>query len=150
MASLLSPIRYSVVYMEQLLLIMGASIFGLLGVLHFIYTFYTNKFSPYDSSATAAMQATSPRLTRDTTVWRAWIGFNASHSLGAVSFAAIYIPLTVSYFSVIQSSLWLSLLPVVVGTSYLVLAKLYWFKIPFVGIALALMCFVGAAWLING
>ena len=65
---------------EQVLLIAGASIFGVLGTLHLIFTFFTNKFDAYDSSVTEAMKNTSPVLTKDTTVWDAWIGFNASHS----------------------------------------------------------------------
>lgn len=88
--------------MEQVLIIIGASIFGVLGTIHLIYTFFTNKFEAYDSAVTEAMKATSPILTRETTVWNAWIGFNASHSLGAMLFASIYVPLTTSYFNVIQ------------------------------------------------
>ena len=41
------------------------------------------------------MKQTSPVLTKDTTVWDAWVGFNASHSIGAMLVAAFYIPLAV-------------------------------------------------------
>jgi len=135
--------------MEQVLIIIGASIFGVLGTIHLIYTFFTNKFEAYDSAVTEAMKATSPILTRETTVWNAWIGFNASHSLGAMLFASIYVPLTTSYFNVIQQSVWFSTLPVLIGLSYLALAKKYWFKIPFFGILISTVCFIGAAVLIN-
>lgn len=135
--------------MEQALIIIGASIFGVLGTIHLIYTFFTNKFEAYDSSVTEAMKASSPILTRETTVWNAWIGFNASHSLGAMLVAAIYIPLATSYYSVIQQSVWFSTLPVLIGLSYLALAKIYWFKIPFFGILVSTACFIGAAVLIN-
>jgi len=135
--------------MDQILLIIGASIFGLLGTAHLIYTFFTDKFSSLDPSVADAMKGTSPKLTRQTTMWRAWIGFNASHSLGAMFFAAIYIPLTLHHFDVVRGSLWFSLLPVVLSVCYLALAKLYWFKIPFVGIFTALICFALSAFLIN-
>ena len=135
--------------MEQFLLITGALIFGVLGAIHLLYTFFTNKFDARDSLVTRAMKRTSPVLTKETSMWRAWIGFNASHSLGAMLVAAVYIPLTVSYFSVIQQSLWFSLLPVLVGLSYLVLARAYWFKIPFLGVLISTLCFAGAATLIN-
>ena len=135
--------------MEKFLIIAGASIFGVLGTVHLIYTFFTSKFEAYDSSVTQAMKGSTPKLTRETSVWNAWVGFNASHSLGAMLVAGVYIPLTISYFNVLQQSLWFSNLPVLVGLSYLVLAKKYWFKIPFVGILLATLCFVGAAWIIN-
>ena len=135
--------------MDQILLIAGVSIFGALGAIHLIYTFFSEKFSPYDPAVATAMKGTSPRLTKETTMWRAWIGFNASHSLGAMLLAAVYIPLATFHFNVIQNSFWFSLLPIVVGIAYLFLAKMYWFKIPLVGILISLMCFTGSALLIN-
>ena len=135
--------------MAQFLLIIGASIFGVLGAIHLMYTFFTNKFEAQDSSVTEAMKGTSPILTKETSVWDAWVGFNASHSLGAMLVAAVYIPLTTSYFNVIQQSVWFSFLPTLVGLSYLVLAKKYWFRIPFFGVLISTLCFVGAAVLIN-
>lgn len=135
--------------MEKVLLVFGALIFGILGMIHLVYTFFTNKFHAIDASAMEAMKGTSPVLTKETTIWNAWIGFNASHSLGAMLFAAIYVPLTVHHFELIQHSVWFSLLPVIIGLSYLVLAKKYWFKIPFAGILIATVCFIGAAISIN-
>ena len=135
--------------MAQILLIIGASIFGILGTVHLLYTFFTNKFEAYDSTVTEAMKGTSPILTKETSVWNAWVGFNASHSLGAMLVAAVYIPLTTSYFYIIQQSAWFSSLPVLIGLSYLILAKKYWFKIPFFGVLISTICFAGAAVLVN-
>lgn len=135
--------------MAQILLVFGASVFGILGMVHLLYTFFTNKLDPYDSAVTEAMKGTSPILTKETSVWNAWVGFNASHSLGAMLVAAVYIPLSVSYFSIIQQSVWFSFLPVLIGLSYLVLAKNYWFRIPFFGVLISTVCFTGAAVLIN-
>ena len=135
--------------MEQVLIIVGASIFGVLGGIHLLYTFFTDKFGAYDSSVTEAMKSTSPILTRETSLWDAWIGFNASHSLGAMLVAGVYIPLAVSHMNIIQQSAWFSLLPVVIGFSYLALAKNYWFRIPLVGISISTACFVVAAVLIH-
>jgi len=135
--------------MANVLIVAGALIFGVLGSFHLFYTFFSNKFEAYDPSVSEAMKSTSPILTKETTLWRAWIGFNASHSLGAMVFAGIYIPLSLSHFGVIQASAWFSTLPVLVGLSYLMLAKKYWFKVPFVGILLATACFASAAILIN-
>ena len=135
--------------MAQVLIIIGASIFGVLGSIHLIYTFFTNKFEAYDPAVTEAMKATTPVLTKETTVWNAWVGFNASHSLGAMLVAGVYIPLSISYFNVIRELIWFSVLPVIIGLSYLVLAKKYWFKIPFFGILISTLCFIVAAVLIN-
>ena len=135
--------------MEQVLIIVGASIFGVLGAVHLIYTFFTNKFNAYDSSVTEAMKGTSPILTKETSVWNAWIGFNASHSLGVMLVAGVYIPLSVSYFDIVEQSIWFSTLPVIIGISYLALAKKYWFNIPLIGVSISTICFVLAAVLIN-
>jgi hypothetical protein len=135
--------------MEQVLMIIGASIIGVLGAIHLVYTFFTDKFNPYDTSVISAMDSTSPKLTKETTMWRAWVGFNASHSLGAMLLAATYIPLAGNHFERIENSIWFSVLPVAVGISYLTLAKKYWFKIPCVGVLVSLICFLISAWLVN-
>jgi len=135
--------------LEQVLLITGASIFGLLGLMHLLYTFFTHKFNAFDPAVTQAMKNTSPVLTKETSMWAAWVGFNASHSLGALLVAAFYIPMAASHMALIQQSLWFSLLPSITGVSYLILAKKYWFKIPFVGISISTICFVLAFVLIN-
>lgn len=134
--------------MEKLALMIGVSIFGVLGTVHLLYTFFSQKFAPYDASVKEAMLSTSPRLTKETTMWDAWVGFNASHSLGAILLPAIYIPLVIQHFSVIKDSIWLSVLPVFIGLAYLLLAKRYWFKVPFIGILISQLCFVVAAYLL--
>jgi len=133
---------------EQALLIFGATVFGLLGAVHLFYTFYTNKFDAREKSVTSAMRNSSPVLTKETTMWNAWIGFNASHSLGAIFVAAVYVPLAIYNMQVIRDSLWFTVLPVLIGFSYLVLAKKYWFKIPFIGISISTLCFTSATFLI--
>lgn len=134
---------------SQILFIIGASIFGVLGFVHLIYTFFTDKFNPYNPDVATAMKSTSPFLTKETSVWHAWVGFNASHSLGAIFFAAIYIPLAFSHIQFIANNSWFAVLPSVIGFSYLLLAKNYWFKIPFFSILLSTICFIGAFVLIN-
>lgn len=134
---------------EQILIIVGVIIFGVLGTIHLVYTFFTNKFDALDANVTKAMKNTSPILTKETTMWDAWIGFNASHSFGAMLVAAFYIPLVLTNMQVIRETAWFSILPVVVGVLYLALAKRYWFKIPYIGILVSTACFIGAAVLIN-
>lgn len=134
---------------EQILLIVGATIFGVLGSIHLLYTIYTNKFNARDETVTNGMKNTSPVLTKETTMWKAWIGFNASHSLGAMLVTAFYVPLAVTNMPAIRENVWFSILPVIIGLCYLILAKKYWFKIPFIGISISTTCFLGAALLIN-
>jgi hypothetical protein len=131
--------------LEQILLIVGASIFGLLGTVHLIYTFFTDKFQTRDRAVGEAMKNTSPVLTGRTTVWRAWIGFNASHSLGAMVFSAFYLLLATEYMAVIRAAPAFSWLAAINGLAYLALAKAYWFRTPLVGIGIATICFLVAA-----
>jgi len=132
----------------QILIILGASVVGLLGSVHLVYTFFTNKFDARDPAVSAAMRAVSPILTRRTTLWRAWIGFDASHALGLLLFAATYLTLAIGHMSVLRDSAALTWLPVVASAGYLALARRYWFLNPLVGVGIACGCFLTAAlWL---
>lgn len=94
---------------EQTLLIVGAAIFGILGTAHLLFTFFTNKFNAFDKSVTKAMKNTSPVLTKETTMWNAWVGFNASHSVGAMLVTAFYVPLVLTNMAFIRESMWFSI-----------------------------------------
>ncbi|MDO6428558.1 hypothetical protein Q4489_16215 [Thalassotalea sp. 1_MG-2023] len=130
--------------LSQILLIIGSVIFGLLGCIHLIYTLYTDKFNAYSSEVTEAMKGTSPVITKQTTMWQAWVGFNASHSLGLITFAFIYLPLACLHISFLKTNLWLMCVPILVSGAYLLLAKKYWFKVPFLGFFISTFCFIGA------
>jgi hypothetical protein len=134
-----------------LFLIVGGSIFGILGLLHAVYTFTDasnpRRLAPDDSDVLRSMASSKVRLSRGgTTMWRAWLGFNFSHSLGALMFSAACITagLNLPALSLPKAAL---LLPVGIGAIYLWLATRYWFRIPAIGIALGTACFV-AAWLV--
>ena len=134
--------------LEQILLIIGAAIFGILGVLHLYYTFFTNMFVTRDRKVAEAMKATSPLLTNRTTMWNAWIGFNGSHSLGAIFIAVFYILLATRHMEAIRETKSFILLAVLIGASYLALAIRYWFRVPLIGILITTICFVISAILI--
>ncbi|GER78866.1 MAG: hypothetical protein HZC39_13340 [Chloroflexi bacterium] len=134
--------------LEQILLIIGAAIIGILGTLHLQRLIFTNSFSSHDSRVMDAMKGDSPVLTEETSMWNAWIGFNASHSLGAMIFSASHILLASRHMDVIRDTKVFSLLAVVMGAGYLYLAKKYWFRLPFTGILIATLCFLVSAILI--
>ncbi len=129
----------------QALIVAGALVFGLLGSLHLAYTFFTGLFSPRDPATEAAMKATHPRLTSRTTLWNAWVGFNASHSLGALLFAAVYLLLALAHMPWLRESPALVWLAALTSLAYLALAVRYWFRTPLLGIAAATVCFFAAA-----
>ena len=126
------------------LVAIGAVILGLLGTAHLLYTFFSDKFEPRAAEVMAGMKATSPRLTSRTTMWRAWVGFNASHSLGAMLFAAFYLLLAFREPQVLRDSPAFLLLGLVTTGAYLALARRYWFRTPFIGTLIATTCFAVA------
>jgi hypothetical protein len=120
-----------------LLLTASAGIIFALGLAHLVLTFSGTRLHPRDTGLTEAMKVVTPRLTRQTTMWKTWIGFNASHSLGALLFGLLY-----GYFALVApelffNSFYLRVVGVVVLASYGFLGKRYWFSIPYRCIMLA-------------
>ena len=70
----------------------GALPFLVLGIAHALVTPLgvgdRKGLSPSDPSLAQAMAGTRLLLTRRTDMWLTWVGFNLSHSLGAVAFGA--------------------------------------------------------------
>jgi hypothetical protein len=82
--------------MIAILLTLGGAVFGVLGALHAIYTMLDlrnpRRLAPVDPSVARAMANSAVIISGGgTDMWRAWIGFNFSHSLGLLLFAALSI-----------------------------------------------------------
>jgi hypothetical protein len=77
-------------------------------------------------------------------MWRAWVGFNASHSLGALLFGTIYGYLAVVHRALLFQSWFLLSLGLLTLVAYALLGKRYWFSVPFRGILLAAVFYAGA------
>ncbi len=128
--------------MEKYIWVFGSFVFAFLGTAHLVYTFFTNKFSSKTERVIIEMKSSSPILTRDTTMWKAWIGFNASHSSGAMFIGITNMYLMQFYFEILQIDPFYICFNILTVGFYLWLAKKYWFKIPFLGILLTLICYV--------
>lgn len=115
----------------------SAAVVGTLGALHLVLTFHGQRLEPRDPAVRAAMERTHPVITRETTVWRATRGFNASHGLGIVVFALVYGHLAWQRPEWLAASPFLQVLGMAVLLAYLALARRYFFSIPFRGVALA-------------
>ncbi len=124
-------------FISTALIALSAAIIGLLGLAHLAYTFIGHKLDAQDPELQAAMKAGQLNITNETSVWRATKGFNASHSLGALLFAAIYGYLAIAHLAFLQQSHFLLVTGLIMLLSLLLLAKLYWFSLPLKGIALA-------------
>ena len=121
----------------------SAAVILLLGLVHLLYTFHGTKLHPRDPQLTAALKEASPVLTRQTTMWKAWVGFNASHSFGAILFGAVYGYLAVLHGPFLFQSHFLLGLGLLLLVGYVLLGKLYWFSTPFRGIVLATLLYIG-------
>jgi hypothetical protein len=119
-----------------------AAIILFLGCVHLEYTFFTQKFSPTDEQLETAMKQIAPCISRDMTMWKAWIGFHISHSMGLMLFGLIYGYLAVFRWEVLQTSYFLSGLGLLTLVGYVVLARGYWFKTPLIGLSLATLFYL--------
>jgi hypothetical protein len=122
----------------------SAAVILVLGLIHLFYTFYGAKLLPRDRELHLHMQQVSPNITRGTTMWKAWVGFNASHSFGAILFGAVYGYLSLVHAAFLFQSIFLLSSGLLLLGGYVVLGKRYWFSVPFRGILAATGLYVTA------
>jgi hypothetical protein len=115
----------------------SAAIILLLGLVHLVYTFRGPNLHPRDPDLTARMMDVSPVITPETTMWRAWVGFNATHSFGLILFGALYGYLAIRHSTLLFQSWFLLALGFALLLGYVVVAKLYFFSTPFRGVVVA-------------
>lgn len=127
-----------------LFIAVSAAIIGLLGCIHLLYTFSGTKFDPRDAALTQALKLVPPIISRETSMARAAKGFHASHSFGTLLFALNYGYLALWHANFLLQSLFLLGLGWALLLGYLVLAKCYWFSIPFRGISVAFVLYTAA------
>jgi len=126
----------------RILVALSALVILALGCLHLSITFRGNKLHPRDPELLERMRTVSPVITRETTMWKTWIGFNASHSYGAMLFGLVY-----GYFAVVRpdvlfGSAFLLGVGAMLLAGYVFLGYRYWFSIPFRGIVVAALLYV--------
>ena len=128
----------------KVLMVFSASIILTLGVLHLVYTFWGPKLKPRDPALLVSMSKISPVITKETTMWRAWVGFNASHSMGAILFGLIYGYLAIAQSRLLFQSPFLLIIGLAMLVGLFALGKIYWFRVPFTGISISLVCYVAS------
>lgn len=135
--------------MVQSLLIAGSAVFLLLGGLHGLYTLQDlgtpRHFVPRDPALLGAMQHSGIALHRSINLWRAWLGFNLTHSLGILLFGGAFLYLGLFRAPLYAQSAALQACSVLVAAAYCVISVKFFFATPAAGSALALACFVLAA-----
>jgi len=90
------------------------------------------------------MSEVPPVISKETTMWRAWVGFNASHSMGAILFGLVYGFLAMAHSQLLFQSPFLLVVGLAMLGGFFMLGKVYWFSIPFTGIGISLACYVAS------
>ncbi|MGH9841203.1 MAG: LIC_13387 family protein [Blastocatellia bacterium] len=109
-----------------------------------IYTFSGPQLKPRDPALQITMSQIFPVLTRETTMWKAWVGFNASHSMGLILFGLIYGYLALVHSELLFKSHFLLLVGLAMVGGLLVLGKVYWFSVPFWSICVSFACYIAS------
>jgi hypothetical protein len=117
--------------LAKTLFLFGCLPFLFLGTLHIAYTLFDirapRKLVPYKSEVIDAMKSSTLALTKETDMWRAWVGFNISHGV---------------HSDLLFSSTFLLVGAPAIAGIYLLLSKRYWFSVPALGSLIGLIFFI--------
>jgi len=128
----------------RILMVLSASIVFSLGVIHLVYTFWGSRLTPRDPALEISMSQISPVISKETTMWQCWVGFNASHSMGLILFGMVFGFLAVAHGQLLFQSPFLLVVGLAMLGALAVLSKLYWFSAPLTGICISLACYVAS------
>src|ERR1700751_5972414 len=104
-------------------MVLSASILLTLGVFHLVYTFWGPMLTTRDPALQISMSHTSPVITKETTMWRCWIGFNATHSMGLILFGFVFGFLAMAHGQLLFRSPFLLAVGLAMLCGYVVLCK---------------------------
>jgi ABC-type methionine transport system permease subunit len=136
---------------DRALYVAGSVPFVALGLTHVVLTLMDivsrpRHFAPRDRDLIAGMKASTLALTKATTMWNAWLGFNLSHGLGVLLFGLGGLYVSALHFDRFAADMRAVLyaMPVTALLYYLMSVR-YWFRVPTIGTAAgAVLLTVGA------
>ena len=140
----LGPQNRESILAAKILLVLSASIIFTLGVVHLLYTFWGPKLMPQDPALRISMSQISPVITKETTMWQCWVGFNASHSMGLILFGLVFGFLALAHGQLLFRSPFLLIVGLAMLGGFVVLCKVYFFSVPLTGISISLACYVAS------
>jgi hypothetical protein len=128
----------------RILIVLSASIVFMLGAVHLAYTFRGPELTPRDPALQVSMTQISPVITKETTMWRCWVGFNASHSMGLILFGLVFGYLAMAQGQLLFRSPFLLIVGLAMLGGFVVLCKVYFFSAPLTGISISLACYLAS------
>ena len=123
---------------------MGSLIITLMGFLHLYITFFSNRLYPRNKKIVEDMKTSQLILSDRLTLWKSWIGFNATHSSGVIFIGLLNLYVAAFYFDMLASDQFLRLLTILTVGFYVWIARKYWFKTVFILLSTAWFCFIMA------
>ena len=125
-------------------MVLSAGIIFTLGAIHLICTFYGPQLTPRDPALQISMSQVSPVISKETTMWRCWVGFNATHSMALLLFGLVFGFLALAHGEVLFHSPFLLVVGLAMLAGLVVLCKLFFFRVPLIGVSIALVCYVAS------
>ena len=126
-----------------------ALIVAVIGAMHLVYTLFGTELHPREETALKTLRSATLRVSPGASMWRAWIGFNASHSLGLILFGAIY-----GYLALLQPAVLELPALSAVGAGFLativLIATRFWFSVPFIIMSVALVLYLAGMVMAHG
>ena len=128
----------------KLLMVLSAGIIFTLGAIHLIYTFYGLQLTPRDPALQISMSQVSPVISKETTMWRCWVGFNATHSMALLLFGLVFGFLALAHSQALFRSPFLLVVGLAMLGGFVVLGKVYFFSAPLRGVSISLACYIAS------
>jgi hypothetical protein len=128
----------------KILMVLSASIVFMLGVVHLVYTFWGSQLTPRDPALQISMSQIAPVITKETTMWRCWVGFNATHSMGLILFGLVFGFLALAHSQLLFRSPFLLVVGLAMLGGLVVLCKVYFFSGPLTSMSISLACYVAS------
>jgi hypothetical protein len=128
----------------KILMVLSASIVFTLGVFHLVYTFWGPALTPRDPALQISMSQIAPVITKETTMWRCWVGFNATHSMGLILFGLVFGFLALAHGRLLFQSPFLLVVGLAMLGGIVVICKVYFFSAPLRSMSISLVCYVAS------
>jgi hypothetical protein len=128
----------------KILMVLSAGIIFTLGLAHLVYTFWGSNLTPRDPALQVSMSQIAPVISKETTMWRCWVGFNATHSMGLILFGLVFGFLALAHEQLLFQSPFLLVVGLAMLGGFVVLSKLYFFSGPLTSTSIALACYVAS------
>lgn len=122
----------------------GSLLIATMGLLHLRATLSGYKLYPRNEKLVDEMKKSALILTAKSTMWKAWVGFNASHSSGAIFIGIMNYYLAFRHADLLRSDYFFALFTILTLGFYVWVAKKYWFDVVLTGISTAWVCFIVA------